>query len=236
MNFLLDLISGNVDEDTRAVLARYSRGKFEGPALDGERTSRTLKLNGSYLYTPVLAELLADRCDSDLKITGTIASNEEIDGRIEALDLEVKNKRKWRGYKYKVAGTLSPEGLRKLYEDLSDVEVLAKAKAKGFSLSPGSSVPKPKKFSDPSFCKLSMPIGEEAQLAAVTAVAPGIEPRTFDELSVRHTIEIEELVIPEELSDEPASVKRLKAKRKGVLYREISLDGEEMEDSFRFLA
>lgn len=236
MNFLSSLISGKKDEKAHSVMNRYGRGTFDGPAAEGSVTTRSLKISGSYLYVPILAEVLANKAETDLKISGNIISQDDIQERIEDHGVEVSDVRKWRGYRYKISGELSPEDFMDLHSDLWDVAVLTKAKTKGFSLSPKSSVPKPKKFSDPSFCKLRMPLSDDNKIEAFKAVAPGAEPQTFEELSVSHLFEINDLVIPEELKGQPASVIRVKAKRKGVITREITVDGQRTEESFNFVA
>jgi hypothetical protein len=236
MNFLAGLILGEVDDRIHSVMTRYGRGTFAGPAAEASESGKRLKIAGSYLYVPALGHLLADRCESDLSLQGNIVSKVDIAEEIEARGLQVLDAKKRGGYKYKVSGEVSPPQLHNLHDELYEAALLLKVKAKGFSLTTGSSVPKSNKFSDPSFSKLTIPSSEGARLAVVDALVPGVEPVDFESFSVSHTIQVTELVVPEEVSGQSASMMRLAARRRGILSRSLTVDGKTTEASFDFLA
>jgi hypothetical protein len=236
MNLLAGLIQGQVDERIHSLMTRYGRGTFEGPASDSVVSGKKLVTSGSYLYVPTLGQLLATICQDDLAVKGLVVSKADITDELEEHGLDVVDIKKRGGYKFKVEGDLPPAALFDTYEDLWDVAVLLKARAPKMSLSTGSSVPKPKKASDPTFAKLTLPATEEVQSLTVDALAPGFGARNFENLSVRHTIRIDELVIPEDAAGKPASVLRMAAKRRGTLERQVTLEGEKTEEEFEILA
>ena len=236
MNFLFSLISGQPDDRVHSVMVRYGRGLYEGPAANASVSGKKIKVSGSYLYVPILAKLLADQCEHDLSVQGMIISKTELTEEIEDHGLEILEVKKRGGFKYKVAGNLLPSEFKALYEDLWEAAVLTKAKAKGVAFSPAAKIPKPNKFSDASFCKLTMPSSEETQLATFKAIVPGIEASRFDDISVTHKLQIDEVIVPQGLSGKSASVLRLLAKRKGTLSRNLVIDGKSTEADFKFLA
>jgi hypothetical protein len=236
MNILAGLIQGQVDERIHSLMTRYGRGTFEGPASDSEVSGKKLVTSGSYMYVPMLGQLLATTCQDDLAVKGMVISKADITEELEEHGLDVVDIKKRGGFKFKVEGDLPPAALFDVYEDLWDVAVLLKAKAPKMSLSTGSSVPKPKKASDPTFAKLTLPSTEEVQASTIEALAPGLGAQNFENLSVRHTIRIDELVIPDDVAGKPASVLRMIAKRRGALGRQVTLDGERSEEKFEILA
>jgi len=236
MNLLAGLIQGQVDERIHSLMTRYGRGTFEGPASDSKVSGKRLVTSGSYMYVPTLGQMLATTCQEDLAVKGLLISKEDITEEIEEHGMDVLEIKKRGGFKFKVEGNLPPAALFDVYEDFWDVAVLLKARAPKMSLSTGSSVPKPKKASDPTFAKLTLPATEENQIFTVEALAPGFVARTFENLSVRHTIRIDELIIPGEAAGKPASALRMAAKRRGTLERQVTLDGEETGEEFEMLA
>jgi hypothetical protein len=236
MNLLAGLIQGQVDERIHSLMTRYGRGTFEGPASDSVVSGKKLVTSGSYMYVPILGQMLATTCLEDLAVKGMIISKVDITEEIEEHGLDVVDIKKRGGFKFKVEGDLPPAALFDVYEDFWDVAVLLRAKAPKMSISTGSSVPKPKKASDPTFAKLTLPATEEVQASTMEGLAPGFGTQTFENLSVRHTIRIDELVIPEDVAGKPASAMRMAAKRRGALGRQVTLDGEKTEGEFEILA
>jgi hypothetical protein len=236
MNLLAGLIQGQVDERIHSLMTRYGRGTFQGPASESQVSGKRLVTSGSYMYVPTLGQLLATTCQEDLAVKGLIISKADITEEIEEHGLDVLDAKKRGGFKFRVEGDLPPAALLDVYEDFWDVAVLLKARAPKMSLSTGSSVPKPKKASDPTFAKLTLPATEETRASTLEALAPGFGARSFENLSVRHTIRIDELIIPGEATGKPASVLRMAAKRRGVLERQVTLDGEETEEEFEIMA
>ena len=236
MNFLAGLILGPVDDAIHSAMTRYGRGTFEGPGADASVKGKKLTASGSYLYVPILGQTLASISDDEIAVRGLIVTKTDITEVLEDHGLDVLDIKKRGGYKFRVEGNLSPPGLYELYDDLWDVGVLLKAKAPKMSLSPGSTVPKPKKFSDPTFCKLSIPATGENRAALAESLVPGFEAGDFEDLAVRHTIRVDELVIPPDMSGASPSAIRTAARRRGILSRELTVDGEETSSEFEFLA
>jgi hypothetical protein len=236
MNFISGIVEGSADERVHSILTRYGRGTFGGPAAEAEVSGRRLKVSASYLFVPILGGVLAGSCREDLTVSGVIVSKVDTAEAIEDHGLEILDVKKRGGFKYKVGGTLSPDELAALYDGLPEAAVLVKAKAKGRSLGVGSSIPKPKKFSESGFCKLVLPAGNDNMLAILRSLAPGYQGTSFESISVSYTIRVDDLVVPEGASDRPASDVRLAAKRKGIMTRELVVDGERSEDNFEFCA
>ena len=236
MNFLAGLILGQPDEKAHLIMTRYGRGAFDGPAASAEVSGKRLKISASYLYVPVLGQLIAERCGDDVDVRGIVQSKEDIAESLEEHRLEVLDVTKRGGFKFKVSGTLSPGELSALYEDLWDSAILAKLKTRGHSLSPGSSVPKPNKFSDKSFCKVTLPSSSDNRDAAFEALIPGESPVSFESLDVTHLFRVDDLVVPAGLQGKPPIQVRLAARRKGIICRKLVVDGAETEKEFEFVA
>lgn len=235
MNFLASLIEGQPDERAHSIMTRYGRGTFDGPAGGASVSGRKIKISASYLYLPILGQLVAERSEGEIDVRGTVVSKTDVADDLEQHGLEVPSSSKRGGYKFKVAGTLSSQELIALYEDMWDAAILAKLKARGFSLSTGSSVPKANKFSDPSFCKLTLPHSDGNMTAAFEALIPGEPPAPFESMEVSHVFRIDDLVLPAAAQGVSPAQARLAAKRKGVLARKLVVDGSEKSEEFRFL-
>ncbi len=236
MNFLVGLLSGHADDPTHSVIARYGRGVFQGPAAEANVSGGKLKVSGSYLYVPVLGQLLADRCGAGITVQGVVVSKADIVSQLEGHGLEVIEVKKRGGFKYTVQANLSGSLLHRLYEDLWEPAVLLKSRGAGFSLTTSQSIPKPNDYSDPSFCSLTMPASDENQMAAFRSIVPGAEATTFGSLSVKHIIKIDDILVSKDLAEKPASMVRLMAKRKGVLTRQLTVDGRSVETQHEFVA
>ena len=236
MNFLAGLILGQPDEKAHSIMTRYGRGAFDGPAASAEVAGKSLKISASYLYEPVLGQLIAKRCGEDVDVRGSVQSKGDIAEALEEHGLEVLDATKRGGFKFRVSGVLSPGELFALYEDLWDSAILTKLKTRGYSLSPGSSVPKPNKSSDASFCKVTLPLSSDNRDAAFEALIPGESPVAFESLGVTHLFRVEDLVVPAGLQGKPAAQVRLAAGRKGTICRKLVVDGAETEREFEFLA
>jgi len=236
MNFLLSLLSGQADEPTHSAIGRYGRGVFQGPAAEANVSGSKLKISGSYLYVPVLGQLLADRCAADVAVQGVVISKADIQPQLEGHGLEVMDVKKRGGFKYAVAANLSGSQLHRLYEDLWESAVLLKSRGSGFSLNTSQSIPKPNDYSDTSFCSLTMPASDDNQMAAFRSVVPGAEATKFGSLSIKHIIKINDILVSADLASKPASMVRLMAKRKGVLTRQLTVDGRSVETQHEFVA
>jgi hypothetical protein len=236
MSFLASLVLGQPDERAHSIMTRYGRGTFDGPAAEAGVSGKKIKISASYLYLPILGQLVAERSEGEIDVRGTVVSKTDVTDDLEQHGLEVPSSSKRGGYKLKVEGTLSPQQLLALYEDLWDVAILVKLKARGFSLSPGSSVPKPNKFSDLSFCKLTLPHSGGNMTAAFEALIPGKPPAAFESLEVSHIFRIDDLVLPAAAQGVSPAQARLAAKRKGVLARKLVVDGAGKSEEFQFLA
>jgi len=236
MNFLEDVVAGRQTELLHAVLARYGRGTFDGPAAEVSISRGRVRIAASYMYTPIVGQLACRLASGQLSVRGAIVSRADLQGRIEGAGLEFSSGKRAGVYTYKVSGSLSPRQLAEVYEAFWDSSVLLSARGGGVSLSTSRRIPKPNKMAEPSFTKLQAPVSEEVLREVMESIAPGSGISGFQDASVSHTIRIDEIVIPEELRGQPASVRRVAAKRRGVLKRLLTVDGRKMEDEYSFSA
>ena len=236
MNFLEDVVSGRQSDGLHAVLARYGRGSFDGPSAEVAVSRGRIKVAASYLYVPIVGRLASQLASGELSVKGSIIARRELEGELRKAGLSFTVSKRAGVLTYKVSGSFSPQQLSSLYENLSESSILLTARGGGVSLTTSPRVPKPNKMGEPTFTRLQVPASSENLRAVLDAIVPGAGVSSLKQASVSHIIKVDKLVVPEELAGEPASLRRVAAKRRGVLKRTLTVDGRVLEEEFSFFA
>jgi hypothetical protein len=213
---------------------------------------KTLSMNGSAEYEDIIGSLLANLAplQMEFKISGSLTSSEDRSDVLRNLGLDLTMKRSKAKSRYEVKiseRTLPTEKLRDLYYKLMGKSViLLTAKpvsgSKEWSMSCKKSYPRPGmkgelKGPDTDFCKAIVPASDGALRAVMSEVLPDFSELVhspFKQLRLSNLYRITDIVLPENKQNLGFSEVRTKAKRKGLLIRKVSVDGQEFSREVDF--
>ncbi len=230
MNFIKEIFLGNPEQDfIHQKFVRYGRGDFDGPVINLKKSINSIKINASIDYVNSLGELIAKNTDHDLKVSGKLFAKREIGSEL------VRNREKRRGiYSGDISDVLSPNELLKLYDEFRDAFILVDISSldRRFNLKTKKKLPKIGSGIDERFCSATFDVSAMADL--MSELCFGVNAEGFKEIRISHMYRINHLIIPEEYRDDPKMV-RIHAKRKGIIKRIITVDGERTEAEKEFV-
>ena len=222
MHYIKDIFEKKETEHAHNKLIRYSKGEFTGPLLKVKFTSNSVKLYTSFHFIDEILILLANHLGNiKVNIKGSLIWNQDLSEKLQQLGIMYSKVSKARGiFKY----TLDNEvNLKDFVELFSAYNLLVNFKYENVSVAMKSTLPKPNKEITADFCKLTFPKEMEDVLR---------EEFLFDikekckEVTIAHRIVVDDIILPPE-KDLDFEMKRRLAKRKGTLYREITIDSKE---------
>ena len=225
--------AGENDQEIHEAFIKYSRGTFEAKyILTGKKQKDKWAIKTSAEY----ANYLVKRCLADvqkpLKIKGAIISTLDIKDKI---NFEIDKVKNYMGIKQILINTeIDPSDILELMDafpraffaltfksEKNDLKVKAKPPKSAKPSSKGDKKPKA------DFCSLKT---TDPQMTTDLF----FDYPEFKEISVEHTIVIEDIKIPKNVED-PVQM-RENAVRKGKIIREIMVDGNEFKEEKAFIA
>lgn len=222
MHYIKDIFEKKETKHAHNKLIRYSKGDFTGPLLKVKFSPSSVKLYTSFHFIDEILILLANHLGNvKVNIKGSLIWNEDLSQKLQQLGIMYSKVSKARGiFKY----TLDNEvDLKNFVELFSTYNLLVNFKYENVSVAMKSALPKPNKEITADFCKLTFPKEMEDILR---------EEFLFDikdkckEVKIAHRIVVDDIILPPE-EDLDFEMKRRLAKRKGTLYREITIDNKE---------
>lgn len=229
------IFEGVFDEEVHSDFMKFSRGEFKNKYLVNAKKQANkwvVKTGPEFANNFVKSGLL--KCVGKIKVKGIIATTLDIK---DEFNFEIEKVSNFQGVKrYVINAEVEPENIIGLIDKYprvffalsfsnSDIDVKIKAKPPK-SGKPGKGDEEPKA----DFCTIK------------TSKKEVIEELFFDvgldwkEISINHTIKVNDIVYPEGMeSMKPAEV-REKSKRKGVLIRKVIADGVEKLNEAEFIA
>jgi hypothetical protein len=253
-HFTSKLALGKPDHVVHQKLVKFSKGNFDGPVIEVNAKGKTLIMNGSAEYEDIIGWIMASLAPPqlELKITGSIKSNEDESETLRSLGLDLRMKKPKGKSRYEVKigeKTLVAEKLKDLYSSLMEESIILLTVkpipgGKEWSMSTKKSYPRPAmkgdlKGPDTDFCKAVIPVSEEAIKTVLSEVAPDfadVVERSFKQLRVVNLYQISDVILPENEQNLDFAEVRTKAKRKGLLIRKVSVDGKEFTKEVEFCA
>ena len=210
------------DEEVHSDFLKFGKGEFRNKYLvDAKKQKDKWAIKTSSEYANYLVRKGLEKVSGNVKITGCIVSTGQLEIPFST------GKKQFMGVKqFQISGEVDskqvlemmnkyPRAFFALSFVLPDYELKIKAKAPK-SAKPSTSGEKEAK---PEFCSLK------------TTDANFIKELFFDfpnfnEISVKHTVKIDTMVYPKDMTNMKPEEIREKSKRKGILVRELTIDGK----------
>jgi len=218
------------DEEVHIELLKFGKGEFASKYLiEAKKQPGKYVIKTGAEFANQLVKMGAEKANGKIKVTGVIVSTLHMDIPFS------KGIKQFMGIKqYKVDSEVEssqildamkkfPRAFFALSFILPDYELKIKAKA------PKSAKPsiKGEKEQRPEFCSL-----KTTDMNVIKEIF--FDLADFKEISIRHTIKIDQIVYPKDFTKMKPEEVREQSKRKGVIIRDITIDGksESKEASF----
>ncbi len=229
MNFIKQIFEGNADSTMHHKFVRFGKGEFERLYFDITKTKKNLKVKSSFGFANDFIKLIAENAEEELEVKGKIIVNRDFEKELEDLGVEIANyKKRGKLYTAEIDTMMKPETLKRIYEKFGKKFLLLSIKSDNYKLKTKASLPKPGGKIDPKFSNATLPLELLDEFVW--------DMDDFKKLEIKHIINIEEIVIPEEFKDDPAKA-RVEARRKGKIIRILKADdGEEKRVEAEFEA
>ncbi len=225
MHFLKQIFSDRVEEWVHQRFVRYSKGTFDGPALNAKISGKTLKVNASADYCNALGGTIAKNSNETFSVSGKIISKEDLS--------PIGKCRKKKGFFIlEISKEMSSAELLDVYKKFPDSFALLNLSKGVWKLKCKKNLPKPGSSVDDQFCNAILDL--VALDDFMNEILFDMNKKDFKEVSVQHIYEISGIVIPEECKKDPAKA-RLLAKRKGKIKRILTVDGKKTETEHALL-
>ena len=234
MNFIKKIFENKIDETVHLQFERYSRGTFEDRALvEIDKTKNHVKIKTSFEFANEFVSFLASKIKDNSHVSGVIiTNNKELQDKVK---FEIAGVSQFAGIKkLQVATDISKEDLLDALKQFPHALFLLTFNTEYGSLTTKQKSPKsPKPGAD-----------KEAKADFCTFKTEDINfykeflfdyDKNFTKAKIKHTLFIEELVVPKEYANNPA-LARVNAKRKGKIKRIVDIDGTTFEKEIKFEA
>jgi hypothetical protein len=221
MIFIKKIFEEKIDDVVHRKFERFSVGEFNNRALISLVKGKVLKVKCSYDLVDDLFGLIAEKVSCDVHVKGKIIASRDFSNEI---DFEVRDFKKGKKCVCDIDTDLSPSQMKSLYEKFKLNFILLNVEGEDFKLKVGKSLPKPGKELKDNFCSAVFPIEMINEFAWDVDV--------FRKIICKHKFVINEVVVPEGISD--FSEARKLAKRRGKLVRIVNVDGKEIVNEKEF--
>jgi len=234
MNFIRKIAQNQIDDFTHNAFVRYSMGEYEKEDFIIKKVGSKFKIWAGFEWVNVLLKFVASLCKEDIQLSGAIPTIKEIDSTLENFGVQFEIKRRYgkSGDRYEFSVTMPHDKALSMLNELSNNYLLLDLKC-------GNRAVKMKKKDTPK-------IGSPAPkfVTAVTLKEDfdrlkeeflfDIDATDFTEVIIKHIYKITDIIVDEKLLEEDPARARQEAKRKGVIYRTIIIDGNEQKKEYEF--
>jgi len=230
--FIKDIFSGKYsEEEVHNEFIKFSRGEFKSKYLiNAKKQKDRWIIKTGPEFVNAIVKLCLDKAPDMVKMTGVIVSTMPVQANF------IKGMKQFMGIKqFKVDGEINKKEIidmiaknPRVFYALSFVtpscELKIKAKA------PKSAKPSTasEKESLPEFCSL-----KTTDKDVINELF--FDNPNFEEIKIRHTLKITDVVYPKEFMSMKPEVVREQSKRKGVLVRNVEIDGQTKTSQAEFL-
>lgn len=232
-HFLKALFSGKESQDTHLEFIKYGRGTYENKyLLNAKKQKDKWSVKTSAEFANYLVKKCLERAPASVKIKGVIISTFPIE---KEMDFPVENIKKYMGIQQAIIDIeVSRDSILNLMKkyprvffalsfSINDCDLKIKPKApKGSKPSAGG-----KKEATADFCTIKT--NDKSIIDDLF-----FDASNFNEISVNHTIVINDIILPNGISD-PIQI-REQSQRKGIIKRKTVVDGKEMRTEANFEA
>ena len=232
-HFLKSIFNGKKSEDIHSEFIKFGRGRYENKYLIyGKKQKDKWSIKTSAEFANYLVKKCLLKTPENIHFRGIIISTFDL---TKEIDFEIENVKKYMGIQQVVInGNVEKSKLIRLMEKYprffyglsfttKDFELKVKAKAP----KNGKPVASGEKQAVPNFCSLKT--SDKSIIEDLFFDYPN-----FEEINVKHTILIEEVILPRGITD-PVQI-REKSERKGKIIRKTIVNGKELEKETSFVA
>jgi hypothetical protein len=241
MHFVTKLLRGMSDEAVHRVFVRYGRGDYEGPAVEISLSGAgKVGVKSTYEYQDLVAACFLKLVPVEtVKMQGSILSFEPLDDAVKKLGIAASpfvKKRAMLLFESKISGDYTRAQAASLYDQVGETTYIlcALGGAAGWSHKTKEQLPSPKKDASLEerlrFSSTQAPGGAAFLRELLSFLTPDFQdsvPTTFSVLRLVNTYLIEELVFPPDCEKLSSPELRQQSKRKGLLHRQLVVDGKE---------
>ena len=233
MNFVKQIATGKVSNETHHALVRFSIGIFEREEFTIKVQKAKIALAAGLDFVNPFQRFLAQHAAKDAELMGGIPTTRDVVSILAkyGVTAEAKVRHGKAGKKYEFTATLSPDKLKRFVDDLYDFYLLFDVVAGDYKLTVKKETPKIGSLSK-RFIKMDIPLSAQKDLIDEFLFDAGVT--TFKAATVVQTFVIEQVIVDEKLLVTDPLRARLEAKRKGILKRKITVDNTLVEKEYRF--
>lgn len=231
-NTISSIFSGQISENIHNDFVKFGKGKFENKyLLQGKKQKNQWSIKTGPEFANFLVKKGLEKVTGEIEVSGVIVATFDVQGKAQ---FPISGVKQFMGVKQAIVQTkTSPQKIISLMDEYpkaffalsflnSDFQLKIKAKA------PKSAKPSTggEKQPQADFCSL-----KTSDVELVRDLF--FDNPSFNEVSIRHTLEINEIILPEGISD-PVQL-REKSQRKGKIIRKAVYDGKEKISEANFL-
>lgn len=210
------------DEEVHNSLVKFSKGTFDNKYLiEAKKQKDKWSIKTSAEYTNYLVSACLQRVSGEIDVTGVIVATFNIQDKVQ---FPIERIKQFMGVKQAVVNTkTTPDKIISLMNEFpkafyalsfSDAKFQLKIKAKA----PKSAKPAASSEKEVSANFCSLKTSDAEIIKDILFDVPN-----FNEARAKHTILINDIILPKGVED-PAELRK-KAKRKGIVKRELVVDG-----------
>ncbi len=221
MNIIKNIFEGNVTEEDHGEFVKFGKGVFDCRYLiEARKQKHSWAIKTGPEFVNSIVKMCLQKASEEVEVSGVIVST----FKIEDSDLPIERVKQFMGVKQAMINAkIAPakilaamEKYRRAFFALSFSAPFCQLKVK--AKAPKNAKPKAAGEKEPKaeFCSL-----KTSDASIVKDILFDIPE--FKEVKIKHSIAINEIMLPRGVSD-PVQLREL-SKRKGVLKREIEVDG-----------
>ena len=229
------IFDGVFDDEVHASFLKFGRGEYkEKFLLEGKRQAKKWAVKAGAEYANLLVRKCLEKINGMVEIKGVIVSTRDLRDEI---NFDIKKVSNFQGVrKHVIDGEIEPTQIFELMDKYPKAFFALTFKGEGFVLKIKPKAPadgkKGKKEGEgpvADFCSLKT---EDRELIDYLFFGVG----EFSAVRINHTVKVNDIIYPNNMDDlKPAEVREL-AKRKGILVRNVLVDGKEQVSEAKFVA
>ncbi len=231
---LYKIFSNNSDEEVHAEFLKFSRGAFENRYLiEAKKQKDKWSIKTSSEFANYLVKKCLEKIKDEIEVKGVIVSTLNL-GSDEEIGFKIEKRKNFMGIRQLVVNTkTSPDKILNLMNKYPRAFFALSFSVNGCGIKIKAKAPKSvkpagkgEKEVKADFC--SIKTSDKSIIEDLFFDSP-----QFDEIRIKHTIKINEIILPKGVED-PVRIREL-SERKGVMFRHINIDGKEKTEEKEFI-
>ncbi|MBU2589779.1 MAG: hypothetical protein KKF52_01725 [Nanoarchaeota archaeon] len=226
MSFIKEIFEGKANDSIHYKFVRYGKGEYERLLFEITKSKNNFRVKSSFDFANDFIKIISENVKEDMDVKGKIIVNRDFEKELEEIGVEASSfKKRGKLYTAELNTTLTPKKLKEIYSKYNEHFLLLSINSNDFKLKTKGALPKPGGKIADNFCNATLPIEFINEFAW--------DVKEFTKLNIKHILKISEIIIPEELKNNPAKA-RIEGKRKGKIERILDIDGKEEKKEVDF--